>query len=218
LNAKDDTSLNPETLRPTKRSLPAPLAGGLALAVLAIAGAAGAEAASVTLNPSATVVNPSGTLSVTLGLNAADAPGAHPGRYGGSIVVDYDPLLLSFGQFNFAAGVTQTSAPGIGTAGTRRTITLGFDQALDAGTIGTFTFSVLNKPGNVAALNLADADSLFGTFITHLPTNQAFCPTFTGTSVSITAVPLPAGAGLIVSALATLGAGLHRRRREASGG
>ena len=63
------------------------------------------------------------------------------------------------------------------------------------------------------ASGLADADDFFGTFFNTVPTNQPFYPTFTGTSVQITPVPLPGAAWLLVTAFGIAAARLRRTSR-----
>jgi len=182
--------------------------------LLALAGAP-AGAASIHLQPSSDTVFVDEQFTVSLLINASDAPGAHPGLYGGQVVVDYDPTQIAYVDFGLASGVSFFSGPalGVATGGLRQTVTLGFDNAPDTGTVGTFTFRALGPPEVVASINIADSDAFFGTFAAYVPTYQPFYPTFTGTSVT-TVIPLPGAAWLF---MAGVGAALgHARRRSAA--
>lgn len=184
------------------------------LAGFALATATSTQAATVSLNPSAASVLTNDLFSVVLSLNATDAPGTHPGLYMGNIVIDFDPARLSYQGFTFQAPVTQKNAPVTGTANGRQTVTLGFQNATDISTIGTFSFRAIGSAGQTASIGLADADDFFGTFIATLPTNQPFYPEFQGTSVAI--VPLPATAWLLLTGFALVGARARRGLRRSA--
>jgi MYXO-CTERM domain-containing protein len=186
----------------------------LLAAILALAASLPAGAASIYLVPSSDIVITDEEFTVQVLINASDAPGYHPGLYGGQIVVDYDPSQLGYVGFQLAGGVSFYSAPqtGVATGGIRQTVTLGFDNAPDTGVVGTFTFRALAAPEQVATIGLADYDSFFGTFAAYVPTYQPFYPDFAGTSVT-TAIPLPGAAWLF---LAGVGAALGRARRRST--
>lgn len=177
--------------------------------LLALAGAP-AGAASIYLQPSSDTVVVDELFTVSLLINASDAPGAHPGLYGGEVVVDWDPTQLAYVDFGLSGGVNFFSGPTQGTAGALQTVTIGFDNAPDTGTVGTFTFRVVGPPEVVASLGIADSDAFFGTFAAYVPTYQPFYPTFTGTSVT-TVIPLPGAAWLFMAGVA---AALGRARRR----
>ena len=80
--------------------------------------------------------------------------------------------------------------------------------------VGTFTFTPLGTPGNLATLGLRDYSQTIGTFFNYAPTYQRIYPTFTGTQVSIAAVPLPAGIWLLATGVGALA--VRRRRRRAA--
>ena len=185
--------------------------------------AAGSTAQATTLVPSSTVallpsagtVTQNSTFTVNLVLDAANAPGAHPGLYGGEIIVDFDKTLLTYTGFTLASGVSFYSAPVVTTTGNTQTVRFGFDNAVDVGTVGTFAFTAIGNPGSLAHLGLIDADGFSGSFASYAPTYQRFYPTFTGTQVNISAVPLPAGVWLLGTAVGALAARRRFRRTAA---
>jgi len=184
-------------------SLRTTLLAGLALASL------GAQAATISLQPSQASVATGAAFSIDLLLDATDAPGAHPGLFGGEVVIDYDPGQLQFTGFTTSLPlfepVTEGSLDG------RSTVSFGFDHAPDTGVIGSLGFIAIGTPGDTASLGLRDADDFMGTFISYLPTYQAFYPEASGTSVQLVGaeVPLPGALWLLASALG-LGTGGRR--------
>jgi len=173
-------------------------------AVLAGLFALPAYSASISLVPSTTTVNEGGTFSVDLVLDAADAPGNHPGSFRGKITLDYgisadytgftySSPAVSFGDTNDNLGV----------------IELGFDLANDVGTIGTFTFDVTGSAGDVINLNIEDAVLFVGSFFNTDPSLTKFVPDMVDAQVTV--VPVPAAVWLMIGALGTLG-GMVRRR------
>lgn len=185
------------------------------LPILLLSAAAGsAGAASLALMPTAGTVASGSPVTVRLDLNAANAPGAHPGLYGGGVVVSFDKTLLNYVSFTPVAGVSYFSAPVITTTGNTRTVSFGFDNATDVSNVGNFLFTALGGPGSLATLGLADADDFSGSFASYVPTYQRFYPTFTGAQVNISAVPLPAGVWLLGTGVGALVA--RRRLRRAA--
>lgn len=172
-----------------------------------------ANAASLTLMPSASTVAQNGAFTVNLVLNAADAPGAHPGLFGGEIVIDFNSTLLSYGGFTPTAGVSYFAPPVITNNGNNRSVSFGFDNAVDVGTVGIFSFTALGGPGSLAQIGLVDADDFSGSFASYLPTLQRFYPNFAGAEVNV--VPLPAGVWLLGTAVGALVARRRFRRGAA---
>ncbi|MCC5793693.1 MAG: hypothetical protein JJT85_03025 [Chromatiales bacterium] len=182
-----------------KRQLTLTLVAGLMLFTGANAQAAVFSAANLSLLPADNTVISGEAFELELFLDAADAPGSRPGLFGGEIVVDYDPVLFSFVSFSTQGTSTLFSGPSAGSQGGRQTVTLGFENAPEIGVVGIFEFVALGPAGSGGSFGLADADEFFGTFVSYLPTVQAFYPGFTGAEVAI--VPLPAAAWLFASAL-----------------
>lgn len=185
------------------------------LGSLAFAISSNAGAATITLQPSAAQVAQNGAFTVDLLLNASDAPGSHPGLYGGSIVLDFDPAVITYGAFALAPGVSFFSSPVTGSGGGRATVTLGFENAADVGRVGTFSFTAIGSPGSSSTLNIEDADDFFGSFIAQVPTEQAFYPQFVDASVQV--VPLPGAAWMLLTAFGIAGARARRQRTRAAG-
>lgn len=175
--------------------------------------AAGAvKAASLTLVPSATSVAPNGSFTVDLFLDATDAlPDSTGGLYGGGIVLDFNPALISYSSFTLASGLSFYETPVVATSGGTQTVTFGFDNAAENGLVGTFSFTALGPVGSLATLGLADADDFSGSFASYVPKYQRFFPSFGEAEVSI--VPLPAGVWLLGTGIAALAA---RRRLRAA--
>ena len=169
---------------------------------------AGAQAATISMQPSAPTVGTGSGFTIDLDIDASDAPGAHPGLYGGQIVIDFNPAQLRYDGFALASGLSFFSAPVTGSAGGRQTVTLGFDNATDVGRVGTFSFTALASAGTTATVNIEDADQFFGTFVSYTPSYQPFTPNFVDTSVQV--VPLPGTALLLVTAFAAVAARARR--------
>lgn len=190
-----------------KRSI-APL-----VAVLALAATAPLQAASISLQPSQATVGPTQEFNVDVLISAADAPGSHPGLYKGSVIIDFDPALVDFEELTLGTGVGLYQALAEGSSGGRTTLTFGFFDAPETGSVASLRFTTLGAPGAVATFGIADSNQSVGSFFSTVPTNQRFYPSFTGTSVSI--VPLPGTAWLALGAFGLL-AGRLRRRVTAS--
>ena len=185
----------------------------LIVTLLLVAAGSAAQAASLALVPSAGTVVQNGAFTVNLVLNAADAPGAHPGLFGGEIVVAFDNTLLSYGGFTLTSGLSYFVSPVVATNGNTQTVRFGFDNAVDVSTVGTFAFTAIGNPGSLALIGLEDADDFSGSFANTVPTNQRFYPSFLDAQVGISPVPLPAGVWLLGTAIGTLAARLAARSR-----
>jgi len=179
--------------------------------LLTIAGTT-AQAASLTLFPSAASVARNGNFTVNLVLNATDAPGAHPGIYGGEIIVDFDRTLLTYSGFTPASGVTYFAPLVVATSGNTQTVSFGFENVTDTGTVGTFAFTAIGPVGSLATIGLVDADDFSGSFASYVPTYQRFYPDFVAAQVNV--VPLPGAVWLLGTAVGALAA--RRRLRRAA--
>lgn len=187
----------------------------LTATLLLITASTAVQSASLRLVPSASTVAQNGAFTVNLVLNASDLPLIpHPNFYGGSITLDFNKTLLSYGGFTLASGLSFFEAPTTATSGNTQTVTFGFDNAPDMGTVGTFSFTAIGAPGSLASLGLVDSDDFSGTFASYEPGYKRFTPAFSGTQVNISAVPLPAGVWLLGTAVAGLAA--RRRFRHAA--
>jgi hypothetical protein len=172
------------------------------LAAMPVAQAAVVSAAQVALLPATAEQAAGAAFSIEVFLDAADAPGSRPGLFGGEIIIDFDPQLLTYSGFTPQGPVTLFSAPVVGASGARQTVRLGFENAPELGVIGSFQFIAIGPAGSLATIGLADADDFLGSFISYVPTQQPFYPLFHGASVAI--VPVPAAAWLLGSALGLL--------------
>jgi len=171
------------------------------------------QAASLTLVPSAASVAPNGSFTVNLFLDATDAlPDSTGGLYGGGIVLDFNPALLTYGGFTLASGLSFYENPVVATSGGAQTVTFGFDNAAENGLVGTFSFTAIGPVGSLATLGLADADDFSGSFASYVPKYQRFFPSFGEAEVSI--VPLPAGVWLLGTAVGALVVRQRRRVRD----
>jgi hypothetical protein len=177
------------------------------VASIALITSLGARAASVSLVPSSTNVFATTTFTVDLRLDASDVIGSnHPdGGYTGQVIVDFDPLKLAYQGFAFSAPATESLALAVGSANGRTTLSLGFKDSTDNNTtIGVFTFQALSSLGTTT-LNVADFDDFIGTFFYTKPAVNPFYPSFTGASVTVSAVPLPATSWLLITGFGLLG-------------
>jgi hypothetical protein len=172
------------------------------LAGMPAAQAAVVSAAQVALLPATAGPATGAAFSIEVFLDAADAPGSRPGLFGGEIIIDFDPALLTWTGFTPQGPVTLFSGPEVGSAGGRQTITLGFENAPELGVIGSFQFIATGAAGSLATIGLDDAKQFFGSFISYVPTQQPFYPLFHGANLTI--VPVPAAAWLLGSALGLL--------------
>ena len=170
---------------------------GVAMLVLGLSSIAG-RAATVTLVADSSSVFEGDSFTVALVMNAADTPGDHPGAYSGEVTLSFDPALVQFDGFT-VYNPAQLFMPA--TESPAGSVALGFFNAADVSVIGIYSFTALGMDGDVINFGLADSDEFFGSFFNEAPTNQPFTPEFSGTSVSIQKVPLPATLWLLISGL-----------------
>jgi len=191
------------------------------------------------LNPASAPVVQGDPFEVRLYVDAADqvvntTEGEVPASVSGSVRIEFNSTLATYSGFAIDAGVSPaTCSPvlclgNITTPGADNRISAAFSQAIFADSsappvlIGTFSFnSVAGTGGGPFGINVVDAytDADGTPFLTSFaniePTNKPFTPGFNGTTVAIaaTAVPVPAAAWLMMSALGVLG--LRARSRGA---
>jgi hypothetical protein len=152
------------------------------------------------------------TFEVSLDLDLTDAPGDHPGSFGGGVVLTFDPAVLSLVGFTPSGAATIVDMlPTVPMQDCAQDAIVCFVDAPDISSVGSFTFAVNSDAAlGETIIGIADADDFFGSFANQLLTNQAFDPMFMGTSVF--AVPAPAVAWLMTSGLAVFGLFARRRR------
>lgn len=189
------------------------------LGVLALALSFRAGAATISLQGPAAPVLQSSTFTVKLQVSALDAPGGHPASISGQVVIDLDSTKISYNSLTLAGGVSFWSGTGvaIGSLAGRQTLIFGFNGASESGTAATFSFTAIGAPSTTTTVGMTDFDGLFGTFVNTVPTNQSFNPTVTGTSVQISAVPLPTTAWLLLTAFGSVAGRLRRVSRTVRG-
>jgi len=170
-----------------------------------------ANAASVQLQPETAQV--AGTFEIDLYLNATDSLGDHPGQYSGRVVIEYDPMLVSFEGFSYGAPASELYAVEQNNFGLYETVSLGFENALDDAVIGSYTFSQLPGASGVIGFSVYDYSEVLGSFANESPSNQPFQPLFVGAEVTV--VPLPAAFWVFGSALTGM-AWVRRRESEAA--
>jgi len=173
-----------------------------------------AQGATISLSPSSALVTQSQSFTLDLLLSAADAPGNHPGAMSGEVIISYDPTLVSYqaGSLSLGSGVSLYLPLSVGSDNGLQTLTFGFQDAADVGSVATLAFTALGAAGSTINFGLADNDDFAGSFINADPTNQRFYPGITGTSVQV--VPLPGGAWLALTAFAALAGRVRRSSRR----
>jgi hypothetical protein len=186
--------------------------------VLLALGSLTANAASVSLVPSVSTVGAGGTFSLDLQLSAADRlVSGYVGEFSGLVAIRFNSQFVDFTSFAFSAPATELVGVSVTPDGTDDIVMLGFENALDTGVIGTYSFTVNDLPdpippiGTIFTFDVYDADDFFDSFANESPSNQTFVPEFNGTSVTV--VPLPMPLVLLLSAFATLLPAVRRRAR-----
>jgi hypothetical protein len=178
---------------------------------LGLLGSLPLQAASISLQPSQALLQPAQSFTVDVLISATDTPGDHPGLHKGSIVIDFDPLLFSYDSLSLGSGISLYQALTQGTAGSRATLSFGFYNAPDTGTVASLTFTTTGAAGSSGAFGVDDTSQTVGSFFSTVPTNQRFYPSFNGAEAQI--VPLPSAAWFAVTAFGLLVPRLRRAKR-----
>ena len=183
-----------------------------AVSVLAVAGVA--NAATVSLNPDTISVAPGDTFQVTLDFAAM------PAFFAGGVVVDWSgppaigislldsdaSIAAQIEAAGFDIGFAQQGQSGPNTLDISMTGFLN-DPTFQNGTLLTLNFLADTESSGIAALNARFLD----TFIDNLSSPINPQPDFVGTSITISAVPVPAAVWLFGSGLLGM-VGVARRR------
>lgn len=165
------------------------------------------QAASISLVPSTTSVLTGGSFTVDLLLDRTGVGGDIPGLFAGEVLVTYDPARLNLDAFLISA-----SADLVSTSSSANTFTVSFENAVDTVldtviNIGTFDFTAGLTTG-VANIDIKDAHYPLTSFANQLVGGVTgiipFNPDPTGTSVTVSNIPLPGALWLMLSGLGVL--------------
>lgn len=166
-----------------------------------------ANAATVSLVSGSAFVDEGATFDINLVLDATGIGGNQPGAFNGNVTIEYDPALVSFNGFSYNSPASFNFGPMMFAEGSMQRIALDFTGAESDQSIGAYSFTALASEGTEIAFSII-ADLSAG-FANEDPTNLTFEPDFENTSVSV--VPLPASAWLMLSALGLVAARVRRR-------
>lgn len=170
-----------------------------------------AVAATVELRAASSTVVQGGVIAFELFMDATPESLPAPDAIKGKAIISFNPALATYNNdFATSAPATLTAGPDTGTGN----FSFDFANAQAVGAIGTFTMTAIGDVGSIISLSIEDNAVIGNSFIDTLPTNKPMNPTFgLPETVVITAVPVPAAAWLMLSALGLLG---FRARRSAS--
>ena len=182
--------------------------GWLASVVLGL-WATTSQAATVSLSPLNQNVVIGDSISLQLNMDFSDGP-----TIGGGIDIFYDSSRLSFASFTFSPSlgddVGLQRQPDVLT-NTLNGLAFGnFNGLSGPSMVGTLTFNTIGM--GTALFTMADNVLPAGGFFS----SATFAPqtvTYQGTSVNITAVPIPAALWLMLSGMASFGFLFHGKRR-----
>jgi len=161
-----------------------------------------AIAATVSLIPDALTVQEGGVISIDLFMDVADTATPAPDAIMGKVIIEFDSALATYNNdFSISAPASVTSGPTAGAG----SLEFDFAGAQAVGNIGTFSLTAIGGVGSIISITVDDNALIGSSFIDALPTNKPVNPAFVGTAVTITPIPVPAAAWLMVSALGLLG-------------
>jgi len=167
-----------------------------------------ANAALVSLVPESAFINEGASFGLDLAIDAADVNGDSPGSFSGIVTIAYDPGQVTFDGFDYlGSAMAQTGEPVVSIDGALERISIDFMGATDVSTIGTYSFTALAPEG--AEIEFSFVPTFTAGFANTLPTNAPFVPDLEGATVSV--VPLPAAAWLMLSAFGFMFGFVKRR-------
>jgi len=168
-----------------------------------------AVAATVSLIPDSLEVQEGGVISIDLYMDVSDTATPAPDAIMGKVIIEFDSSLATYNDdFAISAPASLTSGPTAGAG----SLEFDFSGAQAVGNIGTFSLTAIGDVGSIISITVDDNALLGSSFIDTLPTNKPVDPTFLGTAVTITPIPVPAAAWLMVSALGLLGFRVRQRQ------
>jgi len=168
-----------------------------------------AVAATVSLLPESLTVQEGGVISIDLFMDVADTATPSPDAIMGKVIIEFNSGLATYNNdFAISAPANLTDGPTVGTG----SLEFDFSGAQAVGNIGTFSLTAIGSVGSTITITVEDNGLLGSSFIDTLPTNKPVNPTFVGTAVTITPIPVPAAAWLMVSALGLLGFRIRPRQ------
>ncbi len=173
----------------------------LAIGLLAASFSA-AQAASITLNPSATTVAVGGTVDVTISFDFTDVA-----TLGGAFDLTWDNTVLAFDSWTISCTICEPAFGSNGTLspGLITSIAFGSWSGINtAGPLGVATFSALNLGDANFGIHDNGDTGPSGWFIDFTTYEEMVITYNTGAAVNVTAVPVPAAFWMFSCALTSL--------------
>lgn len=184
------------------------LHGFVIATIVALAGSATSQAASIALQPASPTVQSGASFEINVILNANDLLAGRTHIQGG-LKLDYDPAALRYDSLTLVSSQTWSAYP-VTSAPASGDLLFGFREAPRGGTVAKILFTAVGAPGLSTTVAVSDADDFFGSFASVYANHHTFNPSFTGANIAISAIPLPGAAWLMGAGLALLVPRLRR--------